>query len=70
MLSANFRNADELSNKCRNRRWRATGSRGVDVAFANLGWVTLYEPAGAEFAASARPVEGSQAWARPPLYEF
>ena len=49
---------------------RATGSRGVDVAFANLGWVTLYEPAGAEFAASARPVEGSQAWARPPLYEF
>lgn len=48
----------------------ATGARGLDVSFANLGWITLYSSGGADFSVDALPVDGSQAWARPPLYEF
>ena len=48
----------------------ATGSRGIDVSFANVGWLALYEPSGRSFELSARPIEGSLAWTRPPMYEF
>ena len=47
----------------------ATGARGLDVAFANVGWVSVVEPAGFDFEIRARPVEGSLVWTRPPLYE-
>ena len=47
----------------------ATGSRGLDVAFANVGWVSVADPLGGDFELRARPVEGSLVWTRPPLYE-
>ena len=47
-----------------------SGSRGVDVAFANVGWITLSEPRGYAFGLDARPVHGSKVWVRPPLYDF
>ena len=40
--------------------------RAIDVAFANIGWVTLSAPG--DFAVTVRPVEGSLAWTRRPLY--
>ena len=49
---------------------RTTGARAIDVAFANVGWLALYDLGGGQFSVTARPVEGSLAWARPPLYEF
>ena len=48
--------------RCRRTSTARRGRAASIVAFANWVGDALYEPAGAEFAASARPVEGSQAW--------
>ena len=48
----------------------ATGVRGLDVVFANVGWVSFVSDAsGGDFGLRVWPVEGSRAWVRPLLYE-
>ena len=49
---------------------QATGVRGLDIVFANVGWVSVVDPTGHDFELRVWPVEGSHAWARPPLYEM